>query len=133
MRIEHVAFNVTEATAQTQWHVQHLGMRVVRAVGDPNQTHFMVDASGNAMVELYSNPAVPVPDYAGMSVFALHIAFAVDDLQAEVDRLLAAGASIDGDIYESPAGDRMAFLRDPWGLTLQLWQRVQPMLPPARA
>ena len=133
MRIEHVAFNVAEASAQTQWHVDHLGMRVLRRVGDPNQTHFMADQAGSAIVELYSNPAVPVPDYAGMSVFALHIAFAVDDLQAELDRLLAAGATADGDIYEVPSGDRMAFIRDPWGLTIQLWQRVQPMLPLTQA
>lgn len=105
-------------------------MRILRQMGDPNQTHFLVDNSGNVIVEFYSNPIAQLPDYASMSPFTLHIAFVADDLLAERDRLVAAGATVDGDILESAAGDRLLFLRDPWGLTIQLAQRKQPMIPP---
>ena len=49
-------------------------------------------------------------------------------MDAERQRLVAAGASLDGDIDERANGDRLAFLRDPWGYTIQLVQRKQTMI-----
>jgi predicted enzyme related to lactoylglutathione lyase len=57
----------------------------------------------------------------------LHIAFAVTDMPAERQRLLAAGCSIVEDTVTTPAGDRLTMLRDPWGFALQLCQRARPM------
>jgi uncharacterized glyoxalase superfamily protein PhnB len=57
----------------------------------------------------------------------LHVAFATTEIAAERDRLIAAGATPVGEITENAAGDRFAMLRDPWGLALQLAQRVRPL------
>ncbi len=69
-----------------------------------------------------------VPDYAAMNPLVLHLAFATQDAQATMEKLVAAGASALGDVRVTPAGDHMAMLRDPWGLALQLCQRAEPMV-----
>jgi predicted enzyme related to lactoylglutathione lyase len=61
-----------------------------------------------------------------MNQFTLHVAFAVEDAAAVRDRLVAAGATL---IDESGSLESsiLVFLRDPWGVTLQLCQRSRPL------
>ena len=128
MKIEHFALNIEKPVELVQWYVEHLGMRVVRAANDANQMHFIVDEADRVVIEFYNNPASPMPDYYGMNPLMFHIAFAVDDLEAEHARLIAAGATAEGDINGTPAGDKLAFLRDPWGVPLQLVRRATPLM-----
>jgi glyoxylase I family protein len=128
VKIEHFALNVEKPNELVQWYVENLGMKIVRAMNDANGTHFFVDDAGKVLVEVYNNPLSPMPDYFGMHPLMFHIAFAVDDMQVERERLLAAGATAEGDINHTPAGDQLCFLRDPWGVPLQLARRAKPMM-----
>jgi catechol 2,3-dioxygenase-like lactoylglutathione lyase family enzyme len=128
MRFEHVAINVADIHAVVDWYTKHLGLHVVRAVAQPPFMTFLADAGKNMMFEFYQQDA-PVSDYAAMHPNTLHIAFVVEDIEAERDRLVAAGGVAEGDIATTVAGDKLAFVRDPWGLTLQLVMRSTPMLP----
>jgi catechol 2,3-dioxygenase-like lactoylglutathione lyase family enzyme len=128
MKIEHFAINVEKPTEMVNWYVEHLGMKIVRAHHDTNETHFIVDDAGVVVVEVYNNLASPMPDYRGMNPLMFHIAFSVDDMQSEIDRLVAAGAVQEIEINTTPAGDKLVFLRDPWGVPLQLAQRATPLL-----
>jgi glyoxylase I family protein len=128
LKIEHIAFNVAEASKMAQWYVAHLGLQIVRDVGDANQTTFIADDSRQAVIELYNNPLAEVPDYASINPFILHIAFLVDNIESERDRLLTAGATPAGDINTLPSGDKLLFLRDPWGVTIQLVKRAKPLI-----
>jgi hypothetical protein len=42
--------------------------------------------------------------------------------------LLDAGATPAGEIVTTPTGDVMTFVRDPWGLTVQLVKRAKPLI-----
>ena len=128
MNIEHLALNVNDPDAMREWYVKHLGMRVARHVGGPAHTWFLADESGHTVLEIYNNTAAPVPDYAAMDPLLLHIALATDDMESARTRLIAAGATPQGDVGTTPAGDQLAFLRDPWGLVLQLAKRQKPIL-----
>lgn len=119
MNLEHIALNVSDARAAAEWYRKHLGMEIVKSFDDPPYIHFLRDDRGS-MIELYSNPAGAVPEYAEMSPYTLHLAFAVEDMAAEHERLLTAGATSVGPIETTPSGDLLAFLRDPWGVTVQL-------------
>ncbi|MCS6910664.1 MAG: hypothetical protein NZM11_08880, partial [Anaerolineales bacterium] len=81
-------------------------------------------ALGQPMIEFYHNPADPVPDYAALHPVRHHIAFVVDDIAAERARLLAAGCTPFDEPTTNAAGDTLVFLRDPWGLALQLVKRA---------
>ncbi|MEK6236812.1 MAG: hypothetical protein N2C14_19060, partial [Planctomycetales bacterium] len=80
------------------------------------------------MIEIYRNPAVEVPDYAAASSAVLHLAFVSQNVEADRNRLIAAGASAEGEIQQAPNGDRLAMLRDPWGFAVQLAERSTPMI-----
>lgn len=128
MRLEHIAFNIAEPAAAAAWYAAHLGMRIVRAQEVSPYAHFLADSTGQTVLEFYSNPLDAVPDYAAINPFRHHIAYLASEIGAERDRLIAAGATPVGDITLTPAGDKLAFLRDPWGVPLQLVERETPLL-----
>ncbi len=130
MKLEHVAFMVPDPPAAAAWYAAHLGMRVVRRLARPPFTHFLADASGDVMFEIYNNPASTMPDYAAVDPLAFHLAFLSDDLRADRDRLVKAGATVAVDVgaVPLPGGDEMAILRDPRGVPIQLVRRATPML-----
>jgi glyoxylase I family protein len=123
MKFEHAALNVPDAQAMAAWWIKHCGMRYVREGGPP---FFLADASGRTILELYSNPAAPIPDYAAQHPLVLHIAFAVQDANATRDRLVAVGATSVSDVTHAD-GTQLVMLRDPWGVPLQLVKRETPL------
>lgn len=128
MRIEHVAFNIDDPVAMAQWYVEHLGFQVKRGMSEPPYGHFLVDSTGTSMIEIYANRSAPIPDYKAQHPGTLHLAFVSNNVDADVKRLEAAGARLDGEITHTPSGDVVCFLRDPWGFVLQLVHRAEPML-----
>jgi len=130
LNLEHVACNVADPPAMAAWYVEHLGMRVVRQSSDPSQIHFLADAAGRAVIEIYCNAADAIPDYAAMHPIRFHIAFAAADPDAARAALVAAGATF-VDERALPDGSRLLMLRDPWGIPLQLCRRPTPLLPDA--
>lgn len=130
VRLEHVALNVADPAKMAQWYVDNLGMKVMREGPPPVNMRFLADSGGNMMLELYHNPPEAVPNYAAMDPLLLHVAFMVDDVDAVRGKLIAAGATAVAEVTVTPAGDKLAMLRDPWGLAIQLVHRAEPMLQP---
>jgi glyoxylase I family protein len=125
---EHVAVNVADPVAVAAWYCEHLGMRVVRQGEAPVHMHFLADAGGRVVLEIYCSPPALVPDYTAQDPQVLHLAFAAADVAAARQRLLTAGATAFSGITTTAAGDLLAMLRDPWGLALQLTQRASRMV-----
>jgi catechol 2,3-dioxygenase-like lactoylglutathione lyase family enzyme len=128
VRIEHLGLNVPNPVAAAAWYTAHLGFSVKRKLDQAPWTHFLADASGKVMIEIYKNPQADVPNYREMNPLVLHLAFTVDDVAAMRTRLLSAGASAVDEITVTPAGDQLAMLRDPWGMPIQLVKRAKPMV-----
>jgi catechol 2,3-dioxygenase-like lactoylglutathione lyase family enzyme len=128
LRIEHVAYNVPEASKMAEWYIEHLGLTIIRALGDEKQTTFLGDDNGRTLVEFYSNHAVEIPDYTAIDPLTLHIAYSVEDMDAERSRLIAAGAKVADEVRTTASGDQLAFLRDPWGFAIQLAKRSKPLV-----
>jgi catechol 2,3-dioxygenase-like lactoylglutathione lyase family enzyme len=129
LNVEHVACNVSSPAAMAAWYVEHLGMRIVRQMSAAPYIHFLADAAGRTVLEIYSNAADPVPDYPNMHPLRFHIAFATADPDGTRAALVAAGATAVDD-QTTADGSRLIMLRDPWGLPLQLCKRTMPLLAP---
>ena len=127
MIIEHVAWSVENPVEAAQWYVEHLGMQIVRSAGPPAHARFLADSTGRVLLEIYNNPKVTVPDYPNTDPLIIHLAFTVEDVAAERERLVNAGATVVDEFTRTEAGDEMAMLRDPWGFPLQLMKRAEPM------
>jgi catechol 2,3-dioxygenase-like lactoylglutathione lyase family enzyme len=125
VKFEHFALNVPDARAMAAWYVEHLGFQIARRREDAPYTHFLADGTGRVTVEIYSNPAAPIPDYAAAHPLCFHFAVFTSDAHADRTRLVAAGATL---FLEEPQpdGSLLIMLRDPWGVPLQLCQRAKP-------
>jgi glyoxylase I family protein len=128
MKVEHFALQVSDPVAMADWYVKHCGCSVARSFGPPAHGRFLLDSAGAAILEIYRNPRVPVPDYFGMDPVLLHLAFSSDEPSADCARLVNAGARVVDDLTTTPAGDQLVMLRDPWGIAVQLVKRAEPML-----
>ena len=127
MKLEHVAINVPDAVAFVKFFVDNLGMRAVLSNTTSPFMHFIADEDGS-MLEIYSNPAVSIPDYTAIHPTNLHLAFSSKDIEGDRARLLAAGAEAFGEITVTPAGDKLAFFRGPQSVPFQLVQRIKPLV-----
>ncbi len=119
MKLEHVGYNVAEPQRLMDWWVANLGFTQVHPA-------FIVDSTGQTALEFYNNPDAPVPDYESLSPLAMHIAFLSDDVDADADRLVAAGARLLEKVHRP--GFDMAMLRDPFGMAIQFVKRGTPVL-----
>ena len=122
MKFEHYAINVADSVKVADWYIENCGLTTKVAMTQPPYTRFLADDTGRVFIEIYSNPAAPMPDYANMSHLQYHLAFVADDAEAEANRLRSAGCSY---VEELGDGDktRLIMLRDPFGIALQLCQR----------
>ncbi len=121
MKLEHVAIDVADPEAFKAWWCKNLGFRVSTNPG------FIMDDTGTMGLEVYRTGETPAaPDYASMNAMTFHVAFVSDDVKADVDRLVAAGAKLEQLKLDSPAF-HMAILRDPWGVAVQLCRRQNPI------
>jgi glyoxylase I family protein len=128
MKIEHVALQVPDPVALARWYQEHLGLSVKRAQTEPPFGHFLADAGDAVMLEVYNHPKATVPDYRAIDPLVLHLAFWTDDVAGTRARLIAAGATPEGEVVETPAGDQLTMLRDPWGIPIQFVKRAARMI-----
>jgi catechol 2,3-dioxygenase-like lactoylglutathione lyase family enzyme len=127
MKIEHLALNVADPTAMGRWYKENLGMDVVLSLAEPPYTHFLADDSGTVMMEFYHNTTATVPDYANQDPLVFHLAFVSKDPLADKARLIAVGATeLKDEVLDD--GSVLITVRDPWGLPVQLCNRVTSML-----
>jgi glyoxylase I family protein len=128
MKIEHVAFVMQDPAAAAKWYVDNLGFTIKRSMDESPFTHFLADDSGKVMIELYRQPHLRVPDYRDTDPLLLHLALVSDDVEADRQRWMSAGATPIGESTHLDNGDVLAMLRDPWGFAIQLVQRSEPMV-----
>jgi uncharacterized glyoxalase superfamily protein PhnB len=128
IRFEHLALNVSDPQAMTNWYAENLGYKVLRKGGPPTYGTFISDAGGHVMYELGINAQYPVIDFSKVLTSALHFAYTVDDVWSVRNALIAAGATLAEEVRETNTGDQVLVLRDPWGFAIQFIKRGEAML-----
>ncbi len=127
MKYLHTMVRVSNLDASLDFYCNQLGLTELRR-HDHEQGRFtliFLAAPGDesAQVELTYN--WDPEDYTGGRNFG-HLAYAVDDIYAACQRLMEGGVTIN----RPPRDGRMAFVRSPDGISIELLQRGEP-LPPA--
>jgi uncharacterized glyoxalase superfamily protein PhnB len=121
---EHVALNVRDQKAVEDWYVANLGFKVLGS--NSAGAGFLADSSGRMVFELFSRTDVPYFNAESTHSLSMHIAYECDDVEAETEKLLQAGATEDIPLAVAPEGDKLVMLRDPFGITIQLINRANP-------
>ncbi len=127
MKYLHTMVRVTDLESSLKFYRDALGLEVVREYEVPSGRFTLVylAAPGDyeAQVELTYNWD---PEELGGARNFGHIAYAVADIYAACERLQAHGVTI----LRPPRDGRMAFVRSPDNISIELLQAGQP-LPPA--
>lgn len=118
-----VSLNVPDPEASARFLVTHLGYTV--AMSDDGFVSLAHPAGGSNVVLLRTGlPTFKPADVAGSAGEGLLLAFVVDDLDAQHERLVAAGVEVVTPPETEPWGERFVQYRDPNGLVVQLVQWV---------
>ena len=128
MRYLHTMIRVRDLDAALKFFCVHLGLRQVRRT-DHEQGRFSLvfletGAPGDAgQIELTHNWDQAEPYSVGRNFG--HLAFEVDDIYATCQRLIDDGVNI----LRPPRDGRMAFVRSPDNISIELLQSGSPLAP----
>ncbi len=127
MKYLHTMVRVSDLEASLKFYRDALGLEVVREYEVPAGRYTLVYLAApgdhDAQVELTYN--WDREQLGGARNFG-HLAYAVEDIYAACERLQAHGVTV----LRPPRDGRMAFVRSPDNISIELLQRGQP-LPPA--
>jgi glyoxylase I family protein len=125
--VHHVAIIAGDYAVSRRFYTEVLGYEIVREVHRAERRSWKCDlrlpgAAASPMLELFSFEDAPsrqsYPEARGLR----HLAFAVDDLDAEVRRLAALGVAVEPVRVDEHTGRRFTFFADPDGLPLELYE-----------
>ena len=138
--VHHVGITVRDMKRSFEWYSKMFGFEpgpVNHGAGPDLERGVQVEGAklsfsmirvGNVNIEFleYHHPEGKDWDRTNGDVGSMHVCFEVDDIQAAYDELTARGAVFsappvtltDGDL----AGSQWAYLRDPDGVQLEVWQ-----------
>jgi len=126
MKYLHTMVRVTDLDASLDFYCNHLGLEEVRRKDVPEGRFTLVflAAPGDGAAELELTHNWDPEDYGGGRNFG-HLAYQVADIYAACERLQAGGVVIN----RPPRDGRMAFVRSPDGISIELLQQGE-ALPP---
>jgi len=124
MIFEHFAINVNKVDAVVKWYVSHLGLKVVSQQKELPFMTFLADSGDRVIMELYQRADAMMTNFTIQHQLTFHLAFVSENAQKDRDRLEVAGATFIEEVRKED-GSHLVMLRDPWGMPLQLCERVQ--------
>ena len=125
--LEHPAIDVADPVATAKWWCENLGFTMTVQKDDPAHTTFLVDATGRVAFEMYRAQTTPAaPDYASMDPLTLHFGFTSKDIDADIERLTKAGATLVK--RDQAPGFDGAMMKDPFGISIQFVKREKSVL-----
>lgn len=120
MKYLHTMVRISDLDESLDFYCDKLGLEELRRKDVPQGRYTLVflaaPGDGDAQVELTWN--WDPEDYSGGRNFG-HLAYAVDDIYAACQRLLDGGVTIN----RPPRDGRMAFVRSPDGISIELLQK----------
>ena len=126
MKYLHTMVRVSDLDASLEFYCNKLGLVEVRRKDAPQGRFTLVFLAApgdeDAQVELTHN--WDPEEYTGGRNFG-HLAYAVDDIYAACQRLLDGGVTIN----RPPRDGRMAFVRSPDGISIELLQKGEALSP----
>ena len=126
MRYYHTMVRVSDLDESLNFYCNLLGLKETRRVDRPEHRYTLVfvasEETPDASIELTYN--YDPEDYTGGRNFG-HIAFHVDDIYAVCRKLMDGGVTIN----RPPRDGRMAFVKSPDGISIELLQDGDALAP----
>ena len=123
MKYLHAMIRIRDVDESLRFYTELLGLTLTDEMHYPEDAfslYFVATAKGEPEIELTHNH--DDRDYSGGDNFG-HLAFRVDDIYATCQKLMDGGVTI---LYP-PRDGRMAFVKDPSGISIELLQEGEPL------
>ncbi|PWS28692.1 VOC family protein [Pedobacter yonginense] len=124
-RIHHIAIICSDYEKSKDFYVNKLGFTIMAEVYRAERKSYKLDLAVNGLyqIELFSfenPPARPSrPEAQGLR----HLAFEVDDIEQEIERLAGHGIVSEAIRIDEFTEKRFTFFTDPDGLPLELYEK----------
>lgn len=124
LNVHHIAIICGNYEHSKQWYTEVLGLTLINEVYRAERESWKGDfaLNGQYIVELFSFPHSPArvsrPEACGLR----HLAFAVDDLQNEIERIKAMNVPVEPVRVDEFSNKRFTFIADPDGLPIELYE-----------
>ncbi len=128
MKYLHTMVRVTDIDASLRFYRDALGLEVIRRNDYPQGRFTLVflAAPGDHEAHVFFNDTATTEIYTGGRNFG-HLAYEVDNIYAACERLQAHGVTI----LRPPRDGRMAFVRSPDQISVELLQKGEALAPQA--
>lgn len=121
--LHHVAIIASDYELSKAFYVEALGFAIVREVWRAERQSWKCDLTiDGAQIELFTFPGAPPRPSHPEALGLRHLAFTVEDVEAEVARLAGHGIVCEPIRVDEHTGQRFAFFADPDGLPLELYE-----------
>lgn len=123
-QIHHIAIIASDYEVSKKFYCQALGFELQSEVYREARDSWMANLAinGHYQIELFSFPSPPArtsrPEGCGLR----HLAFSVDDIEASVAALRAAGVECEPVRIDEYTGKKFTFFSDPDDLPLELYE-----------
>lgn len=122
--LHHIAIICSDYERSKKFYTEILGFQILQEVYRAERQSYKLDLAlnGTYLIELFSFPDPPQrvsqPEAAGLR----HLAFAVADIEKEVQTLANLGIKAEPIRVDDTTGKRFTFFSDPDDLPLELYQ-----------
>ena len=121
--IHHTAIICSDYAKSKHFYVNILKLEIIDENYREHRDSYKLDLQvGNSQIELFSFPNAPkrpsYPEARGLR----HLAFAVDNLTAQINALNAQGVETEPIRTDELTGKQFTFFQDPDGLPLELYE-----------
>lgn len=126
LSLHHIAIICSDYERSKQFYTDVIGLRIIREVYRTDRSSWKLDLAlaDGAMIELFSFPHPPKRPTHPEACGARHIAFGVEKLDAEIERLKGHGVECEPVRIDEFTGARFTFFSDPDGLPLELYEKA---------
>ena len=123
-RIHHIAIICSNYKISKQIYTEVLGLTIIQEIYRVNRQSYKLDLSlnGELCIELFAFPNPPNRPSYPKSTGLRHIAFEVENLQSEIDRLTSLGIIVEHLRTDEFTGKRFAFFKDPDHLPIEIYE-----------
>ena len=124
-KVHHIAIICSDYQRSLDFYIRVIGCQVMAEHWREEQQSYLTKLSlnGDYVIELFSYPSPPqrpsYPEAAGLR----HLAFEVDDIEAQVTELDRMGVAHENIRTDATTGKHFVFFNDPDGQPLEMYER----------
>ena len=125
-QFHHFALEVSDAKRSEEFYCGLLGFTKTgeHYFADRGRRILFLDLDGVCIELLADENTEPYSEPPGLQCGYKHLALLTDDVDADFERLRAAGAKVRLEPTTTALNSRICFVEDPDGLPVELWQNL---------